>query len=407
MANTLKFGNGQWATGNGTALAYNDENANFKPLPFDFTRASSGTTVNQSGLIETVGSGIPRIDFQGNTKGALKLEPSRTNLITYSEDFSNAFWTKSGASVTSGFVSPDGTANAYKLVEDSANSTHFSYSPNLTVSNGATLTTSIFVKSAGRDWFLLQESTTDYGYYFNNGQVGSAFGSPLSYKIDELANGWYKYSITTVTPNTNGRLKLQLAESDGVISYQGDGVSGVYIFGAQLEQGSYATSYIPTSGSAVTRVADDCSQTVPDGVIGQTEGTIYAKINISNTTTKTILSLDSGSASNFIILDTSSSLSPQIKVRQSSGSFPSIITGSTMSYGVNKIAFCYKSGDYAMYVNGVLSGTSTSTTFPSGIISKISVGANTSYGYLSDTVSDLKLYNTRLSNAELAALTQV
>ena len=82
MANTLKFGNGQWATGNGTALAYNDENSNFKPLPFDFTRASSGTTVNQSGLIETVGSGIPRIDFQGNTKGALLLEPSRTNIIT-------------------------------------------------------------------------------------------------------------------------------------------------------------------------------------------------------------------------------------------------------------------------------------------------------------------------------------
>ena len=72
MANTLKFGNGQWATGNGTALAYNDENANFKPLPFDFTRASSGTVVNQSGLIETVGSGIPRIDFQDNTKGTAR-----------------------------------------------------------------------------------------------------------------------------------------------------------------------------------------------------------------------------------------------------------------------------------------------------------------------------------------------
>ena len=93
MANTLKFGNGQWATGNGTALAYNDENANFKPLPFDFTRASSGTVVNQSGLIETVGSGIPRIDFQGNTKGALLLEPSRTNSFPYSESFSNSDWT--------------------------------------------------------------------------------------------------------------------------------------------------------------------------------------------------------------------------------------------------------------------------------------------------------------------------
>ena len=94
MANTLKFGNGQWATGNGTALAYNDENANFKPLPFDFTRASSGTTVNQSGLIETVGSGIPRIDFQGNTKGALLLEPSRTNIV-YTSELLNTYFTTS------------------------------------------------------------------------------------------------------------------------------------------------------------------------------------------------------------------------------------------------------------------------------------------------------------------------
>ena len=87
MANTLKFGNGQWATGNGQVLAYNDENSNFKPLPFNFTRASSATVVNQSGLIETVGSGLPRIDFEGNTKGALLLEPSRTNVVDNSTNF--------------------------------------------------------------------------------------------------------------------------------------------------------------------------------------------------------------------------------------------------------------------------------------------------------------------------------
>ena len=70
MANTLKFGNGNWATKDGSTLAYNDESG-FNPLPFDFTRASSATVVNKNGLIETVASGIPRIDFQGNTKGAL------------------------------------------------------------------------------------------------------------------------------------------------------------------------------------------------------------------------------------------------------------------------------------------------------------------------------------------------
>ena len=73
MANTLKFGAGQWATKEGSTLAYNDENDNYKPLPFTFTRASNATVVNKAGLIETVGNGIPRIDFLGNTQGALLL----------------------------------------------------------------------------------------------------------------------------------------------------------------------------------------------------------------------------------------------------------------------------------------------------------------------------------------------
>ena len=99
MANTLKFGNGNWATKKGSTLAYNDLNSNYKPLPFNFSRDSKATVVNKDGLIETVGSGQPRIDFLGNTKGALKLEPSRTNLITYSSDFPRTYWTKSGASI--------------------------------------------------------------------------------------------------------------------------------------------------------------------------------------------------------------------------------------------------------------------------------------------------------------------
>ena len=89
MANTLKLGEGTWGTKEGSLLAYNDENRNYKPLPFDFTRAGTATVVNRSGLIETVQSGIPRIDFSDDANGALLLEPQSTNLITYSEDFSN------------------------------------------------------------------------------------------------------------------------------------------------------------------------------------------------------------------------------------------------------------------------------------------------------------------------------
>ena len=81
MSNTLKFGNGQWATKEGSTLAYNDENNNFKPLPFNFERGSSATVVNKDGLIETVGSDMPRIDYKDDSEGALLLEPQRTNYV--------------------------------------------------------------------------------------------------------------------------------------------------------------------------------------------------------------------------------------------------------------------------------------------------------------------------------------
>jgi len=99
MANTIKFGNGQWATKEDSILAYNDENANFKPLPFVASRTSTATRVNKAGLLETVGVGIPRVDYLSNTSGAYLLEPSSTNLITQSEAFGNSYWTKSGASI--------------------------------------------------------------------------------------------------------------------------------------------------------------------------------------------------------------------------------------------------------------------------------------------------------------------
>jgi len=407
MANTLNLGtDGNWAVKKDSLLGYNSENGNFKPLAFNFDRATSATVINKEGLIETVGSGEPRIDYLNDSKGALKLEPSRSNIITQSEAFDNSYWTKSGTSVVGGFISPSGDTSAFKLTENSANSTHIIYSPNSTVSNGATLTTSIFVKSDGRDWFLLQESTTDYGYYFNNGQVGSAFGSPLSYKIDKLANGWYKYSITTVTPNTNGRLKLQLAESDGVISYQGDGTRGIYIYGAQLEQGSYATSYIPTSGGVVTRVAETCSQTVPSGIIGQTEGTVFAEVDVK-----------SGYDTNNLMVTLSDGTNlKQIYINRSNGKLEFFVgtninemvyvAPSVLTNGVHKLALAYKQDDFAVAIDGVIAYTDNNGNVPT--CNKINVGSHYNENLpFNDRINDVKLYNTRLSNAELQALTKI
>ena len=144
MATTFKFGNGNWAVKEDYALAYNDENGNFKPLPFDFTRASTATRVNKDGLIENVPSGKPRIDFLDNTSGHLLLEPSRTNMLQDSEDFTNStYWLLSSMTVTSNnTTSPYGTQTADKIEATGAGSIRTQ--PAYTVTNGYSL--SIFVK---------------------------------------------------------------------------------------------------------------------------------------------------------------------------------------------------------------------------------------------------------------------
>ena len=120
MANTLNLGtDGNWAVKKDSLLGYNSENNNYKPLPFDFTRASSATVVNKAGLIETVGSGEPRIDFKDDAKGALLLEPSRTNLLQYSEDFTSTEWTKNSISTPiADSISPDGSLNGYSVTNN-------------------------------------------------------------------------------------------------------------------------------------------------------------------------------------------------------------------------------------------------------------------------------------------------
>ena len=127
MAQTLKFGNGTWATKKGSTLAFNDEDGNYKPLPFTTTRATSATRVNKEGLIEVVENDRPRIDYTDSAKGVLLLEPQRTNLFTYSEDFSNADWSKTNVTLVSdNGVSPDGTSNS-DLIYPTATDTNFWY----------------------------------------------------------------------------------------------------------------------------------------------------------------------------------------------------------------------------------------------------------------------------------------
>ena len=229
MAQTYKFGNGTWATKKGSTLAYSDTNNAFKPLPFSFERNSIATRVNKEGLIEVVGNDIPRIDYTDSTEGALLLENSATNLLTYSEAFDNSYWTKSGVSVTSGFISPNGTDNAFKLVEDTSTN-HQMYK----AISGTSKTLSFFAKSDGRDWIAINCGSLTY-FNVALGIVGTV-ASGSSATIESMPNGWFRCSVTETSAAYGA--DFSLSKDGTTTSYQGDGTSGVLLWGMQLESGN-------------------------------------------------------------------------------------------------------------------------------------------------------------------------
>lgn len=396
MANTLKLGAGKWATGTDTVLAFNDENNNFKPLPFSFSRASSATVVNQSGLIETVGSGTPRIDFLGNTKGALLLEPQRANKLPWSNKFTN--WSPTNVILgENSIVSPDGTLNATKITDNATSGNHRVITSTTTSSSG-NATYSIFLKKG--------TMTTCFLNMFSGGTIANTFvdlengtisgGSGLSQTIEPYGNGWYKVSITGVLASTSSYVYMYVKQIGG---YIGNG-DYMFMYGAQLEEGSYATSYIPTSGSAVTRVLDACSQTVPDGVIGQTEGVVYIDfLSVNNFDGSGGILFEIKEDNNNRINIYFSNGTPRLfGIEDASGVFNQTLALTTGS--VCKLAIKYNSTSTKVFINGSLSHT----------LNGINNIAFSDYSFLPNNninYNEIKLYNTALTDQELIALTTI
>jgi hypothetical protein len=232
-----------------------------KPLTTDgqltFTRASTATRVNASGLIESVASGVPRLDYLGSTCCKLLLEPQRSNLVAWSEAFENGAWTKLDTAATANAgTSPDGTANADKIVPNTTSTRHIIFQAFTT---STVRTFSVFAKAAGQNFLTmrLDDDTPEINVYFNlsTGTIGStAGGSPT---MTSYGNGWYRCTVT-YTPSGTETIYAVLgsANQNGVQAYAGNGTDGILLYGAMLEAGAYATSYVKTEAAAVTRLAD-------------------------------------------------------------------------------------------------------------------------------------------------------
>jgi len=178
-------------------------------------------------------------------------ERTRTNRYARSSDFSDVSWSKNNLAVdtVNFFTAPDGTLTGTKLIENNASNTH-------TLGNGVTPaatvhTLSVFAKKGERNWISLRFGGLNSFFNLETGTAtANAYHNPT---ITPYANGWYRCAVTS-SLGTQGSIWMSL---DGTNNpYQGDGTSGVYIWGAQMENGKYATSYIPTTALAAIRSGD-------------------------------------------------------------------------------------------------------------------------------------------------------
>ena len=323
------------------------------------------------------------------------LEPQRTNLITYSEDFSQSYWTKNGSSVTGSFVSPDGTNNATKLVENSSNADHQIYR-NVVTTTGS-FSSTIFVKPAERSKIRFSNGSNTFVVKFDlsNGTIISQVGATGN--IVSMLNGWYKCTISwSVGSSSRQDFFVGILDDNGNVIYQGNGSSGVYIWGAQLEQGSYPTSYIPTNGSAVTRAAETATGSGDAATFNDSEGVLMFEGSAKNDAVSKRISISDGSFSNRISLD----------YTQVTNTFNLYISNKLISvvFNVetnNKLAFKYKNNDCSLFLNGFKVGVISSVTVPVGLDTLQFTDANETSSPFYGNTKQVQYYNSALTDSEL------
>lgn len=392
-----------------------------------FTRASTATRFNSSGVLETVAVNTPRIDFDPVTGACLGLliEMQRTNLVVRSQEFDNASWSKHGATVTANaIIAPDGTLSADTLVEDASTGVHETVqAATLVVSTQYAL--SVFAKagsraqvrvagSGGGSWSLFPQGVFD----LLSGTVLSSSGD-RSATIQSVGNGWYRCTVYGTATNTNAGITVGVANM-GTSSYTGDGTSGIFIWGAQLEAGAFATSYIPTTSSQVTRSVDTAVMTGTNfsSWYRQDEGTLFAEASSTDfSATSGVIAVGDptlafGSAETMYFGFTSGN-SGRPTLRILDAGVAQVGSGLTVAGTVAentpiKMAAAYKLNDFAFTFSGAPPATDTSGTVPTPTgcsIGGYSQGWTGGGARLNGHIRRIAYWPTRLPNNQLQALT--
>ena len=350
---------------------------------FDFTRSGSATRINSQGLIETVGNGVSRLNYpmiDGKVVGCPShiLEPQRTNLITYSEDFLSGWVLDNTTVVANSAVSPDGSLNADKIIATAINSSHSAFiSLSSSTSSGTSYCYSFFAKAEEYTKTAIRIGGGGYSSQpmavinLLNGSVISQQGF-ISLSVKDFSNGWYKINAvftatSSVAPNIQPIADGFTTTSDNY-TYNGDGTSGIYIWGAMFEQGSYPTSYIPTNGSSVTRSAETANGSGDADTFNDSEGVLMAEISaLDNDGTFRQISINDSSTNNRVTLDFTTTNNQVRSFISFNGTSQALMTGNAIATNQSKAAVSYKSNDFSLWLNGFKVDTDTIGSVPTGL----------------------------------------
>ena len=391
---------------------------------FNFSRSGTATRVNKQGLIETVSSNVPRLNYpliDGVVSGcpSLLLEPARTNLLTYSEDFSDASWGKSNVSVTANSeISPSGDLTADTLTKSS---TGVDGTVTKVVSSTSTgYVGSIFIKkdtntSRFPEFFLRSSVASGENeiYVQLNTSTGETairlqFGT-ASASTPVLINGYWRISLYTLA-NTDIRFGIRPSASNTLGTFDANATGSIVVWGAQLEQGSYPTSYIPTNGSTVTRSAETCNGAGNASTFNDSEGVLFAEIAYLNPTTLSNLriAISDGTSSNRILIQNVSSNPNRLQfyVISNGGTSTDFYTNLSDITSFNKIAFKYKENDFSVWINGIKVLTDISgSTFSDGTLNEFSFdGGDGLFDWYGKT-KQIQYFDTALTDSDLETLT--
>jgi hypothetical protein len=374
-----------------------------------FTRAGT-KNVWRSGVLTNIATDVYPIDEDPVTqanRGPL-IEEAATNICLRSETFDNASWTKTRGTITANAVAaPDGATTADKFVEDSQNNAHV-VNQNPAIVDATAYTFSLYAKAAERSiiWFQLGGSFTGAPVVWFNlgtGVVGTT-GSGITASIQSCGNGWYRCRATATTNGGSGTASWSIGTcvADGGQTCQGDSVSGFYLWGAQLEAGSGATSYIATTSASVTRARDVWSRTL-GAEFNANEGTLYFEgtLDVTPVGNSIPVSLGNSGTDRMSIVNSTGSFRATIQVAsvvQASLVGPTLVASGQVVKG----ALRYRTDDFAFAGTGAATATDTSGSLPT-VTDLIMYGGviGTSWN---GHVQRVSYYPRGLSNNELQAL---